>query len=225
MIHLISGITEKRKKYIRKLAEEESLTPEHISEQELQDREISDLVSVQTDLFGGKFLYVIHDLARELDLKNLLSDYAESENIFVFSEATITKKIKNAFEKHNAIIQDFGKEVVKKEHKFNSFLLADALGERNKKKLWILLQEALKNTSAEEIHGILFWQIKNLLMVLGSNSNPGMHDFVYKKNQRFAQKWNKEELIDLSHRLVSVFHNRNVYRTLAIDLEKITLSI
>jgi len=225
MLHLISGSSEKRKDYLRDLAQKESLVPEHISEQELKDHDIAELVSVQTDLFGGRFLYIIHDLARELDLKNILADYAESENIIVFSEETITKKITGAFEKQNATITDFGKEVVKKETAFNTFVLADALGERDKKKLWILLQDALKHASAEEIHGILYWQIKNMTMVIGSAVNPGMHDFVYKKNQRFVQKWTREELVDLSHEFISVFHNRNNFRTLGVDLEKIILSL
>ncbi len=226
MLHLISGKSDDRKSYVKKIADEFKAVPQHIHAGDIdEERSISDLVVTQTGLFGDKEIYVIHDMARDLDLKALLSGYAGSENIIVFSEATVTKKITGAFEKVEASIHDFGKEIVSKEEKMNIFTLADALGNRDKKQLWLLLQQALQQASPEEIHGILFWQVKNMMMVATSETNPGLNNFVYTKNQGFVNKWTLQELHKLSSDFVRMFHKRDSYRTLDIDLEKVVLSL
>ena len=100
MLYLISGKSESRKEFISNLATELSLTPVRIYDNDIQSVEIQNLVSVQTGLFGDKELYVLHSLARTLDIKNLLTQYAESDNIFIFSEDTTTKPIVKIFEKY-----------------------------------------------------------------------------------------------------------------------------
>jgi len=225
MLHLISGKSEQRKEYIKKIAVEYNLVPQHIYDNDIQNVEINSLVSTQTGLFGDKELYVIHSSTRDLDLKNILSGYVESENIIIFSEETVTKPIIKVFEKNEATIQDFGKEEKSTENKFNMFSLTDALGARDKKKLWLLFQEAIKNGSPEEIHGILFWQIKNLALVKNSSTNPSMNPFVYKKTSGYAQKFTDQEIKKMTTKLVHMFHNRDTYSTLAIELEKFILAL
>jgi len=225
MLYLLHGKSQQRKEFIRSLATELSLTPQHIYDNDIQSVDINQLVSTQTGLFGDKEMYVIHSLARTLDIKNLLEGYAGSDNIFIFSEDTITKPITKVFEKHEATIQDFGKEEKKTENKFNMFSLTDALGARDKKNLWLLFQEAIKNGSPEEIHGILFWQVKNLALVKTSQTNPGMNPFVYNKTSGYAAKFTPEEIQKMAGDLVYMFHNRDTYSTLDIELEKLILSL
>ncbi|MCI5051252.1 MAG: hypothetical protein MRY57_03010, partial [Candidatus Pacebacteria bacterium] len=225
MLYLLHGKSEERKEYIRNLVQELSLVPQHIYDNDIQNTDIEKLVSVQTGLFGDKELYIIHDLARAVDIKKILPEYSESENIFIFSEATVTKPITKNFESNNATIQDFGKEEKIKKQEFNMFSLTDALGARDKKNLWLLFQQAVKKGSPEEIHGILFWQIKNLALVKNSSVNPGMNPFVYKKNLAYAQKFTVEEIHRMSKDFVYMFHNRDTYSTLDIDLEKFILSL
>lgn len=225
MLYLLHGKSQERKEYIRNLGTEFSLTPQHIYDNDVQSVEIENLVSVQTGLFGDKEMYVIHSLARILDIKNILKGYAESDNIFIFSEETVTKPITKAFEKYEANIQDFGKEEKVKENKFNMFSLTDALGARDKKNLWLLFQEAVKSGSPEEIHGILFWQVKNLALVKTSSTNPGMNPFVYNKTSGYAAKFTFEEIQKMARDLVYMFHNRDTYSTLDIDLEKFILAL
>lgn len=225
MLYLLHGKSEQRKKYIRELAESLSLTPQHVYDNDVQNTEINQLVSTQTGLFGDREFYVIHGLARILDIKNLAEGYAQSDNIFIFSEETITKPITKVFEKYTSEIHDFGKEEKVKKETFNMFSLTDALGARDKKQLWLLFQQALKNGSPEEIHGILFWQLKNLALVKTSSTNPGMNPFVYKKTVGYAQKFTFEEIQKLSRDMVYMFHNRDTYSTLDIELEKFILAI
>lgn len=225
MLYLLHGKSESRKEFIRNLTTELSLTPQHIYDNDIQSVEIENLVSVQTGLFGDKEMYIIHSLARTLDIKNLLEGYAESDNIFIFSEDTITKAITKIFEKYESIIKDFGKEEKKKDNKFNMFSLTDALGARDKKNLWLLFQQATKHGSPEEIHGILFWQIKNLALVKTSQINPGMNPYVYQKTSGYAAKFTLKEIQKMARDLVHMFHNRDTYSTLDIELEKFILAL
>lgn len=225
MLYLISGTSADRKRYINNLVDEYKVTSQHIYEDDLVDRSLNEIVVTQTGLFGDREIYVIHDVARDIDMKSLLSGYAESDNIIVFSEATVTKKITEAFAKVSATVQDFGKEIEKKDEKMNIFSLADAFGKRDKKNLWLLFRQALDQATPEEIHGILFWQIKNMMLVIDSKENPGLNPFVYKKNQGFVRTWNRNELAQYASAMLRMFHERDMYRTLEIDLEKMILSL
>jgi hypothetical protein len=59
----------------------------------------------------------------------------------VFLEDALKADLLKVFEKHAEKVQEFKK--VEKKERFNSFLLADALGQRNKEKLWVLYHQAL----------------------------------------------------------------------------------
>jgi len=97
---------------------------------------------------------------------NLLS---ESENDFVFLEGKLNKNILDVFKKARAEINVF--ELPKEKiEKFNSFLLADAFGRRDKLNLWVHFRQAIENGVAmEELIGILFWKAKD--MILKKNFN------------------------------------------------------
>ena len=225
MLYLLHGKSEPRKEYIRALSAEKKLTPIHIYDNDIQSLDINQLVSTQTGLFGDKEMYVIHGLARTLDIKNLVEEYSASENTIIFSEDTVTKPIIKVFEKYESTIQDFGKEEKIKKAEFNMFSLTDALGARDKKNLWLLFRQAIQKGSPEEIHGILFWQVKNLALVKTSETNPGMNPFVYQKTSGYAQKFTLEEIQKIARDLVYMFHNRDSYSTLEVDLEKFILNI
>ncbi len=88
----------------------------------------------------------------------------KSENTFVFIEGKLNKPILEAFKKAKAEINVFELPKEKKE-KFNSFLLANDLGSRDKLNLWIHFREALENdASLEELVGILFWKAKDMIL-------------------------------------------------------------
>ena len=225
MLYLLHGKSDKRKEYINTLVQKYSLVPQHIYDNDIQEKQLIQVVSTQTGLIGDKECYVIHDLARMLDLKSLLAGFAESENVFVFSEDTVTKPIIKIFDKYNAEIHDLGKEEKARKEEFNMFSLTDALGARDKKKLWLLFQEAVQKGSPEEIHGILFWQLKNLALVKSSSQNPGMNPFVYNKTSGYAQKFSDQEIKKFIQDFTHMFHNRDTYSTLDIELEKFILAL
>lgn len=88
----------------------------------------------------------------------------KSDNSFVFLEGKLNKPILDAFKKARAEINAF--EAPKEEtEKFNNFLLANALEDRDKLNLWIYFRQAIENgTEMEPLIGILFWKAKDMIL-------------------------------------------------------------
>lgn len=96
-----------------------------------------------------------------LDKLNLIS---QSENDFVFLEGKLNKPILDAFKKARAEINVFELPKERKE-KFDSFLLANAFGQKDKLNLWVYFRQAIDNGVAmEELIGILFWKAKDMML-------------------------------------------------------------
>jgi len=72
---------------------------------------------------------------------------------------------------------------------FNFYLLSAAIERRDKKRAWIIIQEAfLLGISGEQLFWrSIVWKVKDML-----------------KNS--SQKYKKEELLDLSEKLVIIYH-------------------
>lgn len=228
MIYLLAGNKKERKDFVRELCTQQGLDMEKIQnfyEGDFDNKSFEEIIPVNTGLFDERECFVIHDLVRDLKIKSILKDYSDTSHLIIFSEETILKKDLTSFEKAGVIVQQFEKEQKIDVKKYNTFDLADLLGRRDKKNLWLGFREAISQVSAEEIHGILFWQLKNLALVKNSNRNPGMSPFVYNKNQSFINNFSIEEIYSLSDIMVRVFHNRDTYSTLEIDLEKLILSL
>ncbi len=125
-------------------------------------------------LFESKYIVVLKSLfsRKELTepLSELLPTLAASQNIFIFVEGTLLKPVLGDFEKAGTQIQTF---TAAPKERPNFFALADALALRDKKRLWVLYVAALrKGASPEEISGILFWKIKDLLSAAGRKNFP-----------------------------------------------------
>jgi hypothetical protein len=87
-----------------------------------------------------------------------------SQNDFVFLEGKLNKPILDAFKKARAELNIFELSKDKKE-RYNNFLLADALADRNKFQLWLHFRFAMdKGVRMEELIGILFWKVKDMLL-------------------------------------------------------------
>ncbi len=57
------------------------------------------------------------------------------------------------------------KPLKEKKERFNSFLLANALGQKDKLNLWIYFRQAMdKDVALEELAGVLFWKAKDMLL-------------------------------------------------------------
>lgn len=212
-----------------------------ISDETITDERMAELLSAQA-LFVNKFIVYLSGAFSVEDNKALISkrikDIAESDNIFVIAEEKIDAKTLEKIKKNSAKIQEFKKSEkrpTKKEllaqrgEKIDFFEFSDALGERNKRKLWGLYQDALfEDVPAEEVHGIFFWQIKSMLLAKKCKTadDAGMKSFPFTKARGFAQNFTKEELENTLSNLVEMYHeshrgNADMY----IELEKFILSL
>src|SRR3989344_5543768 len=97
------------------------------------------------------------------------------------------------------------------------------------KEAWVLYQKALAaDISPEEVHGILFWQVKNIAVVQEARDSKesGLSPFVFMKAKQFASRFKEGEIETKATELVSLFHEgRRGGSELDIALERFILSI
>ena len=124
--------------------------------------------------------------------------------------------------KEEEIIEKAGKE-------FNVFPLTDAIGEKDKRKAWVVYEQALASGMvADEIFWRVMWGVKSLLLSAKTSSaeESGLNPFVYKKSKSFLVNWKVGELEDLSGSLVVGYHNaRRGIGEMETMIEKILLSL
>lgn len=183
-----------------------------------------------TSLFGGKELFVFDtpsgDSEFEVAVKDGLKEMGESENVFVVIEGALLAAPKKMYAKHAESLEEFKAE---KAERFNTFAMADALSAKDKKKLWMLLQEAHQaGLAAEEIIGVLWWQLKTLRLAAttGSAKEAGMKDFPYNKAKRSLSTFKDGELEKISTNLLRVYHDgHGGVRDINLALERWCLTI
>ncbi|MEK7142343.1 MAG: hypothetical protein AAB818_02035 [Patescibacteria group bacterium] len=116
---------------------------------------------------------------------------------------------------------------------YNPFAICDAFAEKNKAKMWIIYQQALRQgIPAEEVFFKILWQIKNLLLVKklinagvdNAIKETGLHAFVASKAIKSAQKFSEEELENYSYEMLRIYHEeRRGLLELPIEFEKLLI--
>lgn len=213
------------------------------------EKEKLDELSRSVTLFGGRVVIVFNRIFDDKNISKIilenLEQYAASKNIFIFFEEEPEDEIIDLLKEKSAKAQRFnlpagsglkeGKFGAKEYGGYNPFLICDAVGEKNKKKAWLIFQEALlMGVPAEEVFWKVWWQAKNLLLVKtlaesgvkNMEKETGLHPFVVKKTLGFSRNFSVKELGDFSWKLVGLYHS--VRRGLAdfeIGLEKILINV
>ncbi len=181
-------------------------------------------------LFEHKYIIVLDSLFTNEEAAEYIGDtdrmkeFKAAEHAFVFVEYSPKAPTKKLISKYAEKVWDTsesekaggatgagagaGKFGAQKEG-FNIFALTDALGERNRVRLWTLYQKALmQGSEPEEIHGILFWQVKSLLAAAQSKTaaDAGLKPFVWSKSQSFLRNYSVSELKKMSSEMVGLYH-------------------
>lgn len=186
-------------------------------------------------LFAKKYVVVCDELSAN---KQFESDFAiwqimdESPNVFIVFEGKMAKPLLKKLEKLSGKVQVFDLvESDKKKNKeyggYNIFALTDYFTARDRKKLWIEYQKALRaDVSAEDIFWKLAWQVKNLLYVAKVGKAPkGTHPFVAEKTARAAKNFSVAELSKLSAQLIDTYHNaRRGVVDFDVEVERLILA-
>lgn len=163
-------------------------------------------------LFSNKYIVFLDRLCEKKEVKvefiDMLKEISESENIFIVLEGKIDKATSTKIEKKAEKAVNFDKAEVEAKEDSNVFELANVLGRRDRKELWTLYREYIdKGSAPEELHGILFWKAKTMLLS-GGQSN-----------------WSQEELLTLIDGLITVYHeSRRGTHELETGLEEFFLT-
>ncbi len=171
-----------------------------------------DELLVSQGLFEQKYTVVLDNLFEKKESKQYILDrlpeMKESEQIFLMLENAVDSTSLKKIESSAKQVQEFVKAESKK-LPYNVFTIADGLLQKDKKMLWISYIDFLsKGTAAEEIHGIFFWQVKNMILANRAKSSleTGLSPFVYKKALTGTRNYKTEELSQMSSELVMMTH-------------------
>ena len=163
-----------------------------------------------SSLFGGETIYVLDTPSSSKEFAEAVADnlelLAESGNQFVAIEGGLLAADKKRWQKHVSEMEECKAEAGER---FNTFAMADALARKDKKSLWLLLQDAkAAGQSAEEIIGVLWWQLKTLRLAAAASSasDAGLKDFPYNKAKRSLSNFKDGELAKMSHSLLTLYH-------------------
>lgn len=161
-----------------------------------------------SSLFGGtktivllRLLDVFHD-----DIIDLIKDNFESAHTIILREDELSTADEKVFTKLGVEIS--GKSAAPKpKQEFNIWSLTDALLARDKKTAWMLYRQAIDaGIAPEEIGGILWWQMKTLLLVAREGNPTSVKPFAVTKAKRALQKYSQEDLARLSNQLITAIH-------------------
>lgn len=195
------------------------------------DNEFIKSIFQSTGLFAEHHIVVLDRTYGSLESKDLVKDMKKSSHVFILFEENLQKKDLDYLKKHSEKFEEFkGKEKVKNEDRSKIFKLTDALGSRDRKRLWSLYREYLEEDGLpleREIFPMLFWQIKGMLAIKNSKNakEAGLKPFVFSKNKRYVEKYSQDDLRDLSRRMVKALVDSRRGKDLENEIEKLILTI
>lgn len=203
------------------------ISPENFARYDLDE------LALGQGLFEQKSVVVLDSLLENKEIKEAVLEkipaLASSDNIFIINERILGKGDLAALGKKAGKTQGFLIKEKPAKPTFNIFSLADAVGGRDKKRAWATLLRAFeRGMEPEEIHGTLFWAVKNMLLVKEAKQataeSTGLKPFVLMKARSFSENYSKDELRNFSSRLVALYHDS--HRGLgdfSVGLEKLIL--
>lgn len=203
----------------------------NISGDEWSGRQVEEWLSSHT-LFCPKYIVRMSRLFEDEEVGKealkKLKEFQESDHVFIWIEGDVKKKELEKIEKVSEKVQCFAEVKKSAPREMDIFEVADALGERNAKKLWILCLEKMKKYSPEEVHGTLWWQIKSMAIAIKAKDakESGLKPYVYNKAKNYAKNYSPEELENLLDIFYEIYHEaRTAGADLETRLEKVCLSI
>jgi DNA polymerase III delta subunit len=209
---------------------DEGITIERIDSKDITVDRLSTAAGA-VSLFGEQTAYFIDTPSESVEsgeiFVSLIPLLADSDAVFVVVETTILAPTKKILEKHGATLNEYKRTETKE--RFDTFAIATALLNRDKKALWLLLTESqFEQIPLEETVGILWWQLKSLRLAAMTKSadEAGMKSYPYDKAKRALRNFKAGELEMLSRKLLAVHHEARSGKTeLGVGLERWVLGV
>ena len=187
-------------------------------------------IAKSMSLFGEKTVYLLDTPSASMvftdDIQESLEAFAQSSNAFVVIEGGLLAPAKKSYTKYAETLEEVEGIIAER---FNVFALADSLSNKDKKTLWLQLQDAFaEGLSSEEIIGTLWWQLKTLRLAKLTNTvaESGMKEYPYNKAKRSLSNFKEGELESLSQRLLTLYHDGHLGKVdIELALEKWCLTL
>lgn len=186
-------------------------------------------------LFEKKYIVVLNFLLSNKNTKDFILDnikeMEEAEHWFLIIDGKLDQATIKKIEKSSYKVQKFEKPIGSEKEKDNPviFTITDKLLSRDKKKLWIVYVDLInQKIPVEEIHGLIFWAVKNMIITSHADSQKesGLTPFQYSKALSGSRNYKTEELQKMSSNLVEMIHKvRSGEGDLGVMLEKWILTI
>ncbi len=148
---------------------------------------------------------------------DLLKEIKPTDHICIIAEGDIAEKSKEKIKKVADKSQEFYlkktsdtgsfKDYKKEEPPTFAFAMSFANREFQKTEKYFKSILDLK-LAPEEVHGVLWWQIKVLKLASGAQSavGAGLSPYVFKNAKSASQKWNPEDLDQVLNALFEMYH-------------------
>ena len=205
------------------------------------DDKLIELIASQGLFYSAFVVFADHlcddALIADTFLKKI-KEIKESPNFFIILEGKLNKKELDKFKKYAEKTEEFVKpekklskkeELALKGEKIDFFEFANTLGEKNKKELWTIYQDALaEGVASEEVHAMFFWQVKAMLSALKSAdaTEAGLNPYVFTKSKGYAKNYSVEKLKAMSANLFNMYHQAHRGELdFAVALERFILEI
>src|SRR3989339_409942 len=177
---------------------------------------------------GGMFnpwnILIFEDISEHEDAElfygGILPEFIDTEHHVYIQEKKLSKKILEKFN-DKAIILEFSTPK-KKEILPNNFAIADAIGIKDKKNIWVEFEKARRGGRAmEELHGTIFWAFKSLYMCSTMEKEDalasGMKDYTFRTYKNYSKNYLAHELEGKLTQLKEIYHESR--RAGGVDLE------
>ena len=193
---------------------------------------LDELLSSQ-GLFLSKYIVVLDKICDNKEISsvvlNNLKNFKESDHAWIIVEEKFSATDLKRIEKQAYKIFDFNNAVEEKKQKINAFDFAEQFASKNKAGTWKEFQKLRQaELVGEEIHGVLWWQMKALFLAKNSKNagETGLTPYSYQKAQRLSSGFDAKELSKLLDRLVEMYHEAhrgNVDLLIALEQEVLSL--
>jgi DNA polymerase III delta subunit len=168
----------------------------------------------EQSLFGGETWYLFDTPSTNPEFKSdvlqLLDELAAAPGTYIVLEGVLLAADLKPFKAVTDAIEQF---TAAKAERINTFALTDALLRRDRRQMWLILQQAVQaGVTEEEIVGVLWWQLKSLLLADRTKTakEASMKEFTYNKAKRSLGAFKPGEVEQLAARLLAGFHHVRV---------------
>ncbi len=179
-------------------------------------------------LFSPKVALHLDKPLEDADAKALVLEHAKafanSETPVILTASALDAETKKKIPK-NASVETFEEKTEGEGASQSTFALTDAYVKGDRKQTWVLYREFIESgASAEELHGILSWQVRALVLASKTKSatEAGLKPFVYTKAKSALTRMNVHPE-EISRELVSLYHRSRMGQGSLEDLLEIFL--